>query len=172
MVVIMYISEEYSMKAIRLVSVILVLATLCCSFIACKQGDANDIELPERPFYDMTVSFQIKDSKGKTLIDAVDYNYKGHEDPTILNIISDYLVIVADYKCTIDKNNTLVQVGGVKASISNCEYWAFMLGTGHDVQTILADSALQKKNFIDAKMGDYLIEDKGSFTIVLVTAKS
>ena len=157
------------MKAMRLVSLILIVATLCSCFIACKQGDASDIELPERPFYDMTVSFQIKDSKGKTIIDAVDYNYKGHEDPTILNIISDYLVIVADYKCTIDKNNTLVAVGGIKASVSKGEYWAFMKGTGHDVQAILADKDLQKKNFIDQSMSGYLVEDGAKFTVVLVT---
>ena len=118
----------------------------------------------------MTVSFQIKNASGKTIIDAVDYNYKGHEDPTILNIISDYLVIVADYKCTIDKNNTLVQVGGLKASVSKGEYWAFMLGTNLDVQEILADKSLRSKNLIDAKMSDYLVEDGASFTIVLVTA--
>lgn len=156
------------MKAIRFVSVIIALATLCCSFIACDQGSISDIVLPERPFYDMTVSFQIKNAEGRTIIDAVDYNYKGHEDPTILNIISDYLVIVADYKCTVDKNNTLIQVGGVKASSKNGEYWAFMMGTGMDIQAILADKSLQNKTFIDAKMSDYLIEDGQSFTIVLV----
>ena len=159
------------MKAIRLISVIMILAALCATFISCDNGDAADIELPARPFYDMTVSFQIKDSKGRTIIDAVNYNYKGHEDPTILNIISDYLVIEAEYKCTIDKNNTLVQVGGLKASVSKGEYWAFMMGTGHDVQAILADPSLQTKSFVDAKMSDYLIEDGGSFTIVLVANK-
>ena len=159
------------MKSVRLISVILILAALCGSLIACS-GDENAlIELPVRPFYDMTVSFQIKDANGRTLIDAENYNYKGHEDPTILNIISDYLVIEAEYKCTIDKNNTLVQVGGTKASVSKGEYWAFMMGTGHDVQAILADKSLQTKSFIDAKMSDYLIEDGGSFTIVLVANK-
>lgn len=153
------------MKSIRLISALLVIAMLCCSFIACDDDSATDIELPERPFYDMTVSFQIMNSKGKILIDAVDYNYKGHEDPTILNIISDYLVIEAEYKCTVDKNNTLVQVGGVKASTSKGEYWAFKEGTGYDAQALLLDP---KKNFLDAKMSDYLIEDGGSFTIVLV----
>lgn len=158
------------MKSVKIISLFLVLTTLCCVFIGCDQGSAEDIELPARDFYDMTVSFQIKDSNGRTIIDAVDYNYKGHEEPTILNIISDYLVIVADYKCTIDKNNTLVQVGGLKASVSKGEYWAFMMGTGHDVQAILADKSLQTKNFIDSKMSEYMIEDGGTFTIVLVAS--
>jgi len=138
---------------------------LCCSFIACDDDSATDIELPERPFYDMSVSFQIMNSKGKILIDAVDYNYKGHEEPTILNIISDYLVIEAEYKCTVDKNNTLVQVGGVKASTSKGEYWAFKEGVGHDAQALLLDP---KNNFVDERMSEYLIEDGGAFTIVLV----
>lgn len=156
------------MKAIRLISLVLALTTLCCIFVACDQSDIADIVLPERPFYDMKVSFQIKNDEGRTLVDAVEYNYKGHEDPTILNIISDYLVIEQDWKCTVDKNNTLVQVGGTKASAKNGEYWAFMMGTGHDVQAILADKSLQSKSFIDAKMSDYLIKDGESFTIVLV----
>ena len=159
------------MKSIRLISALLIIVALCGTLIACSGDEVTEIELPARPFYDMKVSFQIKDSNGRTIIDAENYNYKGHEDPTILNIISDYLVIEAEYKCTIDKNNTLVQVGGIKASVSKGEYWAFMMGTGHDVQAILADKNLQTKSFIDAKMGDYLIEDGGSFTIVLVSNK-
>ena len=160
------------MKSIRLISALLIIVALCGTLIACSGDDVTEIELPARPFYDMKVSFQIKDSNGRTIIDAENYNCKGHEDPTILNIISDYLVIEAEYKCTIDKNNTLVQVGGIKASVSKGEYWAFMMGTGHDVQAILADKNLQTKSFIDAKMGDYLIEDGGSFTIVLVANKN
>ena len=160
------------MKATRLLSLILALATVFCCFVACNQGDISDIELPERPFYDITVSFQIKDSTGRTIIDAVDYNYKGHEDPTILNIISDYLVIVADYKCTIDKNNTLVQVGGIKANVSKNEYWAFMKGTGVDVQAILGNKDLQNKNFIDRRMSDYNVVDEDCYKFTVVLAKS
>ena len=156
------------MKSIRLISLFLVLLVLGCTLIACDTDNYEDIELPERPFYDMTVSFQIKDATGKTIFDAVNYNYKGHEDPTILNIISDYVVIEADYRFSTDKNNTLVSIGGYKANTSKGEYWAFMKGTGHDVQAILANPSLQEKNFIDGKMSDYLIKDGESFTVVLV----
>ena len=116
----------------------------------------------------MTVSFQIKNSSGKTIVEAVDYNYKGHEEPTILNIISDYLYIVAEYRCTIDKNNVLQQVGGVKARSG--DYWGFMEGVDHDVQAILANPSLQTKYLIDKKMSEYIIEDGGKFTVVLVPA--
>jgi hypothetical protein len=159
------------MKAVKLISVILALATLCCMFIACEEEDIYSIELPERDFYDITVSFQIKDSTGRTVFDAVDYNYKGHEEPTILNIVSDYVVIEADATFKTDQNNKLVQIGKFKATARKGEYWAFMEGTELDVQSILASQSLQNKHFIDGNMSEYLIEDGGKFTIVLVAAE-
>jgi hypothetical protein len=156
------------MKLIRIVSFIMIIAMLSCMFISCNQQTEEEIPLPERDFYDITVSFQIKNSSGKNIVEAVNYNYKGHEEPTILNIISDYLYIVAEYRCTIDKNNVLQQVGGVKARSG--DYWGFMEGVDHDVQAILASSSLQTKYLIDKKMSEYLIEDGGAFTVVLVPA--
>ena len=156
------------MKFLRIISVLLIIASLCCSFISCSNGDGDETPLPERPFYDITVSFQIKNSEGKTIVEAVDYNYKGHEDPTILNIITDYLYIVEEFRYTIDKNNVLQQVGGTKAKSG--EYWGFMEGVDHDVQSILASSKLQDRHLIDSKMSEYLIEDGGKFTVVLVPA--
>ena len=129
------------MKLIRIVSFIMIIAMLSCMFISCNQQTEEEIPLPERDFYDITVSFQIKNSSGKNIVEAVNYNYKDHEEPTILNIISDYLYIVAEYRCTIDKNNVLQQVGGVKARSG--DYWGFMEGVDHDVQAILASSSLQ-----------------------------
>lgn len=149
------------MKFIRIISVLLIAATLCCSFISCNNGKNVEAELPEREFYDMTVSFQIKNSSGKTLVEAIDYNYKGHEEPTILNIITDYLYIVAEFRYTIDKNNTLQQVGGTKARAG--EYWGFTEGIDHDIQTIFS-------TLIDKKMSEYIIKDGGEFTVVLVPA--
>ena len=156
------------MKIIRILSVLLVAAILCCSLISCNNGKDVEVELPERDFYDMTVSFQIKNSSGKTIVEAIDYNYKGHEEPTILNIITDYLYIVEEYRYSIDKNNTLQQVAGTKARSG--DYWGFMAGIDHDVQSILASSSLQSKHLIDSKMSEYIIEDGGEFTVVLVPA--
>ena len=157
------------MKSIRLISLFLVLLVLGCSLIACDTEDWQNVELPERPFYDMTVSFQIKDETGRNIIDAPNYNYTGHEEPTILNIITDYLDIEVEYKYSIDeKNKILLSIGNKKADTSKGQYWAFMMGVGHDVQAILADSKQQEKYFIDGKMSEYLIEDGESFTIVLV----
>ena len=150
------------MKSIRLISVILVLATLCCLFAACSSGNEN-VELPERPFYDMKVSFQIKNAAGKTLVDAENYNYKGHEEPTILNVITDYLAIEANFKYTIDENNMITNIGSTKAGKN--EYWSFtMKGVGLDMQTIL-------DNLVDKQMSEYLVEDGAEFTVVLVSSK-
>ena len=157
------------MKLIRIVSFIMIIAMLSCMFISCNQQTEEEIPLPEREFYDITVSFQIKNSSGKNIVEAVNYNYKGHEEPTILNIISDYLYIVAEYRCTIDKNNVLQQVGGTKAKAG--QYWGVMDGIDHDVQAILASDKLQKDYLIDKKMSEYLIEDGGKFTVVLVSTE-
>ena len=160
------------MKAIKIIAVALVFALMGCIFISCDDVNLEDIVLPERDFYDMTVSFQIADSEGVLLYDVVDYNYKGHEEPTILNIVSDYLYIEADEKCIIDNGTTLVQIGvkpTAKANINKGDYWAFAMGIGHNLTKILADQNLQNKTFVnDQRMCDYVVEDGSSFTIVLV----
>ena len=161
------------MKIIRIVSIVLVCMLLGCAFISCDDVDLESIVMPEQDFYDMTVSFQIFDGKGTMIADAVDYNYKGHEAPTVLNIISDYLAIEPEggIKCVIT-DNTLVQIGAGndgKANIEKGDYWAFAVGVGHDIDKILTDSKLQDKTFVnDQKMSEYLVEEGGSFTVVLV----
>ena len=158
-------------NTVRIIAIALAFVLLGCTLIACDDVDLSEIVLPEREFYDMTVSFQIADAKGNMVVDAVDYNYKGHEAPTVLNIISDYLAIEVDMKCVIT-DNTLVQIGtgsDGKANIEKGDYWAFANGIGYDIEKILADTKLQDKTFVnDQKMGDYIVEDGGSFTVVLV----
>ncbi len=159
------------MKIFRILAVVLVCVMLSCSFIACDETDLSQIVLPERDFYDMTVSFQIANDEGEIIVDAKDYNYKGHETPTILNILSDYLAIEVDMKCVI-QDNTLVQVGtaaSCKASINKGDYWAFANGIGHNIVALIGDDKLQNKTFVnDQRMSDYIVEDGGSFTIVLI----
>ncbi len=159
------------MKAFRILAVVLVCVMLSCLFVACDEADLSQIVLPERDFYDMTVSFQVANDKGEIIIDAKDYNYKGHETPTILNILSDYLAIEVNMKCVI-QDNTLVQIGTssfCKASIDKGDYWAFANGIGHNVGALIEDDKLQNKTFVnDQRMSDYIVEDGGAFTIVLI----
>ena len=157
------------MKAIRILALILALATLSCFFVACSNDDNDEnATFPEREIYEITVSFQIKNSDGRLLVEAKDYNYKGHEEPTILNIISDYLYIEADYKCNIE-NGTLIQVGNVKARTNRGEYWAFAKGIDHDTND-LNNSQI----FVDGRMSEFNCETENckEFTIVFVSSST
>lgn len=156
------------MKFIKILSVILVVTLICCAFIACeKEGDGDDIDidLPERDFYNITVSFQIKDATGKTQIEAIDYNYKGHSEPTMLNILNTYLSVVEDWTCKIDKTNSITQIGGMKANKNNGEYWGFVNGSMNLSKDDIMD------DLSDGKMSETLIEDGGVFTVMLIASE-
>ncbi len=115
------------MKILKLLSFILVLSMMTSMFFACDTGDAeDDIDIPERELHTVTVAFQIKDQTGKTVIDVPEYTYKGHAEPTILNVLDTYLSVVADWTCKIDKYNTITQIGGMKANKNNADYWGFV----------------------------------------------
>ena len=153
------------MKFAKILSVVMVLALLCCTFIACDDsgdGEDIDIDLPEREFYNITVSFQIKDATGKTQIEAIDYNYKGHAEPTILNILETYLSVVQDWTCKIDKTNSITQIGGMKANKNDGEYWGFVNGA------INLSKEDIKDDLSEGKMSETIIEDGGIFTVMLI----
>ena len=116
------------MKILRLVSLVLVLSMITCVFFSCDSGSSGDVDIaiPERDIYTVTVSFQIKDSTGKTQVEAIDYTYKGHAEPTILNILDTYLSVEADWVCKIDKTITITQIGGMKANKNNGDYWGYV----------------------------------------------
>ena len=167
------------MRLAKILSLVLVMAMLCCSFIACEggsEGEDLDIDLPERDFYTVTVSFQIKDPTGKTVIEALDYKYKGHDEPTIINVVETYLNVVADWTCKIDKTNTLMQIGGMKANKNNGEYWGFVM-CKRDADGNIKSGALNlsleqiKKNLNDGKMGDTLVQNGDEFTLILITSE-
>ena len=62
------------MKFLKMLSVIMAMLMLCCLFVACDEEEGGgDITLPDRELYNVTVSFQIKSSDGKTQIEALDY---------------------------------------------------------------------------------------------------
>lgn len=132
------------MKILKLLSFVLVLSMIACVFFSCDDaGDGDiDIAIPEREMYTVTVSFQIKDATGKTQIEAIDYTYKGHAEPTILNIIDTYLAVEEDWVCKIDKNNTITQIGGMKANKNNGDYWGFVT----NVKGELTDELKNKRN--------------------------
>lgn len=168
------------MKAIRLISVALIIASLCCFMIACDSDSGADLSLPERDFYNITVSFQIKDATGKTVIDAVDYNYKSHAEPTILNVVDNYLAVVQEWVCKIDKTNTITHIGGMKVNKNDGEYWGFVTNAVTNSETgevTLKDSSAInlsmeqiRKNLSDGKMSDAKLKDGAEFTVIMITS--
>ena len=164
------------MKIMRVVSLVLAMAALCCVFIGCDTSDGSDVTLPERDFYDIKVSFQIKSADGKTVINAVDYNYKGHAEPTVLSVIKQYLTVVEEWTCKVDKTNTLTQIGGMKVDKKNGEYWGFVM-CKRDDQGNMTSGALNlsleqiKKNLSDGKMGETAVQDGDEFTIILIKSE-
>ena len=145
------------------------ISMLACMFVACDMGgstsDEDAPDLPEREFYDITVSFQIKNAEGDTEINAENYNYKSHAEPTGLNIVDHYLAVVAEYTCKIDDQGTLIQVGGMKADKGNADFWGFVVGK------INLSKAEVMSNLSEGKMANTLIEDGGSFTIMLIVGE-
>ena len=170
------------MKFAKILSLVLVMAMLCCSFIACESGNEGedlDIDLPERDFYVVTVSFQIKDPTGKTVIEAIDYEYKGHAEPTIINVVENYLAVVADWTCKIDKSGKLTQIGGMKAG--KYDYWGFVTNvtknekTGEitlkDVSAMNLSLEQIKKQAAEGTINDTMLIDGAEFTLILFTTE-
>ena len=158
------------MKALRLLSLFMVLVILSCSLISCKQEEV-DANIPDTPMYEATVSFQIKDGTGKVIgnFEVENYEYKWIKEPTILNIVTHYLMGERGASILVDENGTITRIGGVK--IKKGEYVAVMKGINVDVKDILSDKAAQNKNFIDKKMSTYNVIDEDCKEFTLVIAK-
>ena len=154
------------MKAVRLLSVILILALLSCCFIACSEEDV-DANIPDTTVYETKVSFQIKDGNGKTIYEAKDFEYKWINEPTILNIVKYYVKVEKGANVVVD-GDTLTRVGGVKPK--NNEYWAFMKGVDINVSEILNDKNAQNQ-FINGKISTYNVVDEKCPEFTLVIAK-
>ena len=171
------------MRLAKILYLVLVMAMLCCSFIACEggsEGEDLDIDLPERDFYTVTVSFQIKDPTGKTVIEALDYKYKGHDEPTIINVVETYLNVVADWTCKIDKSGKLTQIGGMKAG--KYDYWGFVTNVSKNEKTgeiTLKDASainlsleqINKQQATQGTINDTMLIDGAEFTLILVTTE-
>ncbi len=131
------------MKILKLLSLVLLLSMITCVFFSCDADNSDaDIDIPERDIYTVKVSFQIKDPTGKTVIEAIDYTYKGHAEPTILNVLDTYLAVEADWVCKIDKTNTITQIGGMKANKNNGDVWGYV----SNVSGQLTDELKSKRN--------------------------
>ena len=154
------------MNFAKKIALILVVLLLSCSIVACGDTTSNgtEVSLPDRPFYDITVSFQIKDATGKTVIDASNYNYKSHAEPTVLNVLDTYLTVVEDWVCKIKVDSergtkTVTQIGGMKADTRNGEYWGFVTNASTDPKT--GEVTLKDMSAINLSM-DQIKKDQSS----------
>ena len=164
-------------KLIRILAAIMAITALSCMFVACDNKDEDeDIELPERKLFEVTVSFQIKGADGVTVLEETDYTYKGHSEPTILNVVKNYLSVVADWTCKIDKNNTITQIGGMKANNKD-NYFGFVTNvfvdddgnaTLDDMSAINLSLEQINRNKSDKKMSETPLLDGAEFTIILL----
>lgn len=181
------------MKFVNGFSLLLALLFVCSVFFACdssSKGDEN-VDLPEREFYEVTVSFQIKDSSGKTIIDAKDYVYKGHPEPTILNVLDTYLAVVRNWVCKIkvdEERGTkqITQIGGMKVDAKNGEYWGIVTNVinkenadGTLSATVkegvsalnLSLEDINKQMNEDDSMDKVLLTDGAEFTVIQVVSE-
>ncbi len=140
------------MKFYKFLAIALAIVVLACAFVACNGTEENTTEDAEKT-KSVTVSFKIKDVNGKVIdeLEAKDYVYEGGE-PTIFNIITDYLEIDQAYDFK-DKDGTIVSIG--EHTAGDGYYWAFKMGTADDGK------------FINGKMSEYTVADGDSFTVQL-----
>ena len=140
------------MKFYKFLAVALAIVVLACAFVACNETEEQTTDDAEKT-NTITVSFKIKDANGKVIddLEAKNYVYEGDE-PTIYNIITDYLEIDQAYEFK-DKDGTIISIGEHKAT--DGYYWAFKMGTADDGK------------FINGKMSEYKVADGDSFTVQL-----
>ena len=100
------------MKSIKFISLVLAILMLSVAFIGCEKKKDTAGELPKDAYseawYTAKVSFKIQydavryegEGEGREaitytvdLFDVADSEYKSHNNPTILNIVCDYLAI-------------------------------------------------------------------------------
>ena len=180
------------MKFVKGFSLVLALLFVCSAFFACDSSSKeNNANLPEREFYEVTVSFQIKDSSGKTIIDAKDYVYKGHPEPTILNVLDSYLAVVKNWVCKIkvdEERGTkqITQIGGMKVDAKNGEYWGIVTNVVNKQNEDGTQSATVKEGVSalnlsledinklmneDTSMDKVLLTDGAEFTVIQVVSE-
>ena len=154
------------MKIIKILSLVLSILLLGSMFIGCEKETTAATELPKDDYYNswdentVTVSFRIqfedsvKDDKGnpitvtKVLMEAVDYEYKSHKAPTILNIITNYMAVEEGFNYKVD-NGILKKIGKYPNNKSQKGmYWAFAAGIGDEMGQKI-DESMNTYNVIE-----------------------
>ena len=168
------------MKSIKFISLVLAVVMLGAMFIGCDKEKETASALPQdeyfKSWHTVKVSFKIQydavtyEGEGEDrkeinytvdLFDVVDYEYKSHKEPTILNIVCDYLSIETDYSYKVDSNNKLAKIGKFPDNKTQKNmYWAFAKGIDNEMG-----------DFIDEKMSDYNVVTNDCLEFTLKLAK-
>ncbi len=173
------------MKSIKIIAMILLVAMLACSLIACQSekdtGDTgNQIDTtpppegdPTEGLVEVTVSFDITNGKtGNNLFREQNYTYRGF-DPTVVGIIKYYMTVTEDDYFAIDEDTDMIQsIGDFTAGPG--QSWRVLRGTkfvdnkGNEltIKNLLKDENKSILARYTISSHD-TVEDGGSFTIVL-----
>ena len=179
------------MKFIKIVAMVLLVAMLGCSLIACvpddKDKDTPKAEkdttpppsgTPSEGITEITVSFEIKDSSGTNVYRALDYEYKGFE-PTVLGVLKYYFEVEIDeYIATYEEeefSDMLWIIGDYEAKPG--QYWTALKGTSFvdaNGNSITVKNMLKPENedvlqyYMIPSMSEHKLVDGESFTVVLI----
>ena len=182
------------MKFIKVAAVVLLVAILGCSFIACDSEDKNNnnttvekdttpppVGTPSEGLTEITVSFEIKDSSGTNIYRALDYTYKGF-DPTILGVLKYYFEVEIDeYFATYEDealSDMIWFIGDYEAA--SRQYWAALRGNSFTDKgnPITVKNLLKPENqelfnsYMISSMSEHTLTDGEVFTVVLAGTKT
>ena len=179
------------MKFVKVIAMVLLVAMIGCSFIACMPEDDTNkgpkVEkdttppptgTPSQGITEITVSFEIKDSSGTNIYRALDYEYKGFE-PTILGVLKYYFEVEIDtFISTYEEeefSDMLWIIGDYEAMPG--QYWTALKGTKFtdgNGNTISVKNMLKPENesvlqnYMISSMSEHKLSDGESFTVVLL----
>ncbi len=179
------------MKFIKIIAVVLLVAIIGCSFIACMpEDDTTDkpkVEkdttppptgFPSAGLTEIKVSFEIKDSSGTNIYRELDYEYKGF-DPTILGVLKYYFEVeINEFIATYEEeefSDMLWIIGNYEAKPG--QYWTALKGnkfTDNNGNPITVKNLIKPENedilqsYMISSMSEHKLQNGETFTVVLL----
>ncbi len=179
------------MKFVKIIAMVLLVAMIGCSFIACmpedNTGDKPKVEkdttpppvgTPSQGITEIKVSFEIKDSSGTNIYRELDYEYKGF-DPTILGVLKYYFEVeINEFIATYEEeefSNMIWIIGDHEAKPG--QYWTALRGnkfTDNSGNPITVKNLIKPENeelmqsYMISSMSEHTLTNGETFTVVLV----
>ena len=180
------------MKFVKIIAMMLLIAMIGCSFIACmpveddtankpkieKDTTPPPVGTPSTGLTEIKVSFEIKDNSGTNIYREIDFEYKGF-DPTILGVLKYYFEVeLGEYIATYEEEefaNMLWIIGEYEAKPG--QYWTALRGTkflDDSGNAITVRNLLKPANedtlrsYMISSMSEHVLRNGESFTVVLI----